>query len=115
MCKVDFKINPFCVVIILSNIWSSVSKCSGRLSIVLEGLEGLKIICSPWRADKEERKEAQSWDQSGQFPSLLLGNEEHLIDEDNLSMTVLVDRWRDFHKFLSPKDGAELGREDHRV
>lgn len=42
MCKVDFKINPFCVVIIHSNIWSSISKCSGRLSIVLEG-EGQRM------------------------------------------------------------------------
>lgn len=42
MCKVDFKINPFYVVILLSNIWSSVSKCSGRFSIVLEG-EGQRM------------------------------------------------------------------------
>lgn len=56
-----------------------------------------KIFYSPWRrrAENEERKEIQSWDQSGEFPSLRLGNEKHLIDDDNLSMTVLVDTRRD--------------------
>lgn len=37
---------------------------------------------------------------------LRLGNEKHLIDDDNLSMTVLVDTRR-FYKFIS-QDGAQL-------
>ena len=35
------------------------------------------------------------WDQSEEFQSVWLENEKFLIDDDGLSMAVLVDRWRD--------------------
>lgn len=108
MWIVDFKINPFYVI--LSNIWGSVCENSW-------GNDCLGSL--------KERQRKQDYSGKGtRFKteikvrnfSLWLGNEKVLIDDDGgLSMAGLVDRWK-WYQFISPKDVAkELGWEDHRV